>query len=143
MPYRFLEEIAIADVAFEASGDTLEELFGAAADAMLNVMVADPATVRVMATVEFRLENEALDMLLFDFLNELIFLKDARQLLLRMLSAKFEQVGGRHCVNVAAGGERLDPDRHPLVVDVKAVTLHLFRVERTERGWRAEVVLDI
>ncbi len=143
MPYRFLEEIAIADVAFEATGESLEELFIAAADALLNVMVAQPSTVRAMEQTEFHLENEALDMLLFDFLNELIFLKDARQLLLRVVSAKVVWSGGRYFVDALAEGEPLDPHRHPLVVDVKAVTLHLFQVEMTENGWRAQVVMDI
>jgi SHS2 domain-containing protein len=30
-----------------------------------------------------------------------------------------------------------------LIVDVKAVTLHRFIVERTPAGWRAAVILDI
>ena len=34
-------------------------------------------------------------------------------------------------------GERIDPARHEQVADVKAVTLHGLRVERTEVGWQA------
>ncbi len=143
MPYRFLEDIAIADVAFEAFGKDLEELFTAAADALLNVMVADPATVRADEEVDFRLENRELDMLLFDFLNELVFYKDARQFLLRVKSADITHDGVRFIVNAKAGGERPDPARHRLIVDVKAVTLHRFKVEESENGFRAEVVLDI
>ncbi len=143
MPYRFLEDIAVADVAFEATGRNREELFRAAADALLNVMVAEPATVGNVEQVDFRLENEALDLLLFNFLNELIFFKDARLLLLRVLSAPVSRAGKRFVVNARACGERLDPARHPLVIDVKAVTLHRFTVERTGTGWRAEVVLDV
>ncbi len=143
MPYRFLEDIAIADVAFEATGRNRGELFRAAADALLNVMVADMATVSFVEQVEFRLENEALDLLLFNFLNELIYFKDARLLLLRVLSATVTGAGKHFVVNARACGERLDPARHPLVVDVKAVTLHRFAVERTGKGWRAEVVLDV
>ena len=45
MPYRYLEDIATADVAFEAWGDTLEEMFVAAADATMNVMVSDLDTI--------------------------------------------------------------------------------------------------
>ena len=41
MPYRYLEDIATADVAFEARGKDLAELFMAAAEATMNVMVAD------------------------------------------------------------------------------------------------------
>jgi SHS2 domain-containing protein len=93
--------------------------------------------------VEFRLENEALDMLLFNFLGELIFYKDARLLLLRVISVIFSRAGTRFALNAEAHGEFLDPARHPMVVDVKAVTLHRFKVEKTEDMWRAEVVLDI
>jgi SHS2 domain-containing protein len=143
MPYRFLEDIAIADVAFEASGKSREELFVAAADALMNVMVADLTTIRTVEKVEFRLENEALDMLLFNFLGELIFYKDARLLLLRVTSVRFSRSGALFVLNAGTYGELLDPARHPLIVDVKAVTLHRFKVEKTEDGWRAEVVLDI
>ena len=41
MPYTYLEEIAIADIAFRATGKTEEEVFAAAADATVNVMVED------------------------------------------------------------------------------------------------------
>jgi SHS2 domain-containing protein len=143
MPYRYLEDIAIADVAFEAWGKTREEMFIAAADALMNVMVAELATIRAIDKVEFRLENEALDMLLFNFLNELIFHKDARQLLLRATSVAFSEADSHFTLHAKAAGERLDPARHPLIVDVKAVTLHRFRVEETAEGWWTEVVLDI
>jgi SHS2 domain-containing protein len=38
MPFRFLEEIATADVAFKAWGDTLQELFISSAAALLGTM---------------------------------------------------------------------------------------------------------
>ncbi len=39
MPYKFLEEIGTADIAFEAVGRDLPELFRDAADATMNVMI--------------------------------------------------------------------------------------------------------
>jgi len=143
MPYRFMEDIAIADVAFEAWGRSREEMFTAAADALLNVMVAKPDTILESEEVKIRLENSALDMLLFNFLGELIFFKDSRLLLLRIKSAIIEFIDGNYTLTAVARGERIDPSRHPLTVDVKAVTLHRFSVQETEDGWRTEVVLDI
>jgi SHS2 domain-containing protein len=143
VPYRFLEDIAIADVAFEARGESREEMFAAAADALMNVMVAELETIRPVEEVAFRLENRALDMLLFDFLGEFIFHKDARLLLLRPQSLTIIPESGRYTLHAVCRGERLDPARHPLTVDVKAVTLHRFQVEETEDGWRSVVVLDI
>jgi SHS2 domain-containing protein len=143
MPYRYLEDIAIADVAFAAWGKTREELFAACADALVNVMVADLATIRINEEIEVRLENGELDLLLFAFLNELVFYKDTRQLLLRADSLTINENHGESVLDARLAGERIDPDRHALIVDVKAVTLHRFRVEETTRGWEAEVVLDI
>ena len=144
MPYQFLEDIAIADVAFRATGKTLEEMFIASADALMNVMVADLKTLRMVEKVEFHLVNETLDMLLFNFLGELIFYKDARLLLLRVKSAIISQIDTHFfALNAEALGEKLDATRHPLIVDVKAVTLHRFKVEKKNEEWQSEVVLDI
>jgi SHS2 domain-containing protein len=143
MPYRFLDDIAIADVAFEARGKSREEMFTASADALMNVMVAELETIRPVVVVEVSLENRALDMLLFDFLNEYIFYKDARLLLLRVAELSIVPTEDHFTLKAVARGERLAPARHQLTVDVKAVTLHRFLVEETEEGWRSVVVLDI
>ena len=143
MPYRYLEDIATADVAFEARGKDLEELFTSAAEATMNVMVADLDTIGVRERLEFVVEHEELDLLLFNFLQELIFLKDARRLLLRVVSVSIDNgpAGFRLCAR--AVGEELDPAKHNLIVDVKAVTLYRFLLQQTEDGWLATVVLDI
>ncbi|SNB47740.1 archease [Geobacter sp. DSM 9736] len=141
MPYRYLEEIATADAAFEAWGSTPEEMFIAAADAMLNVMLDDLDTVRLEREVNFNLENSALDLLLFDFLNELVFQKDSRRLLLRAEKISFGS--SLLSLRAVARGEEIDYGRHNLSADVKAVTMYRFKVEQTPEGWRAMVVLDI
>jgi SHS2 domain-containing protein len=50
---------------------------------------------------------------------------------------------GRWVVDAIAVGEAIDPTRHQLAGDVKAVTMHRLRVVHTEDGWQATVVLDI
>jgi SHS2 domain-containing protein len=143
MPYRYLEDIAISDSAFEAWGETLEELFAAAADATMNVMVLDLETIGHHEHRPLRLEADAIDMLLFQLLQELIFFKDAEQLLLRVQDIRIEQQNSGFRLTAEAYGEVLNPQKHELIVDVKAVTLHRFHVKRSERGWEAAVILDI
>jgi SHS2 domain-containing protein len=143
MAYRYLEDIATADVAFEASGRDLAELFIAAADATMNVMVADLNTIGERETVTFSVEHEELDMLLFNFLQELIFLKDARRLLLRVLSVSIDRGVAGFSLLATAIGEELNQEKHNLIVDVKAVTLYRFHLQQTGEGWLATVVLDI
>jgi SHS2 domain-containing protein len=141
MSYRYLEHTA--DALFEAWGETLEELFSAAADALLNVMVEDVATIEPKEEVSIRVEHPELDLLLYNFLLELVFFKDARQLLLRVPTVAIAESGSAYCLAAVARGERIDRSRHPLLTDVKAVTLHGFTLEKTATGWRASVLLDV
>ena len=143
MPYRYLEDVTLADVAFEAWGATREEMFIAAADAAMNVMVEDLNTITAAQEKTIAKENESLEMLLFDFLGELVFLKDAEKLALRVSEIKLTEQNGRFSLTARAYGEKINPAKHPLNVDVKAVTLHQFRVWQSARGWHARVILDV
>ena len=142
-PYRYLEEIATADVAFEAWGATPEEAFLAAADATLNTMVEEIGTVAPREHREISIAADALDLLLFELLQELVYHKDAGRLLLRVRDLRIEEAGSGYRLHAEAIGETIDPARHPLLADVKAVTLHRLVVERTPDGWYAIVVLDV
>jgi protein archease len=143
MPYTYLEEIGTADIAFEATGRDLPELFSAAADATTNVMIDNIDAIQPRKARRIELSSDQLDMLLFDFLQELIFLKDAERLLLRMRDVQIDERDENYFLKATAEGEPLDVERHHQRADVKAVTLHGFSVERTEGGWKARVLLDI
>ena len=143
MPYEYLEDFGTADIAFEAIGRDLAELFRDAADATTNVMIDNIEAIQPGKTHKIELSNEKLDMLLFDLLQELIFLKDANRLLLRLREVQVTEKDEHYFVNATAEGEPLDAQRHHQRADVKAVTLHDFSVERTAGGWKARVLLDI
>jgi SHS2 domain-containing protein len=143
MPYRFLEDIATADVAFEAWGGTREELFAAAAAALLATMSDDPDLVERRREAAIRLEHEELDLLLYAFLAELVFLKDARRLLLHTDTVRINCGEDGFHLEAILRGEEIAPRRHRLQVDVKAVTLHRLKVMYENGVWRATVVLDI
>jgi SHS2 domain-containing protein len=100
--YRFLDDIATADIAFLACGQTLEETFIAAADATMNVMIEELASIRNVEKRALELSNDSLDMLLFNFLRELIYYKDAEQLLLRVKTVNTE----RSARNTVSAGEK-------------------------------------
>ncbi len=142
MPYRYLEDIATSDVAFEAWGNTIEELFVAASDATMNVMVEDINTISDKTRRSIRVEDTNIDMLLFQLLQELIFYKDADQLLLRLQKVRVQHQKNHYELTAEAYGEGLNMDKHELLADVKAVTLHRFKVEPDDQGWRANVILD-
>ena len=143
MSYEFLEDIAIADIAFRAWGKNLEEIFIAAGDATVNTMIENLDAIEPKETRTFTLENDALDMLLFNFLQEFVYYKDSELLLLRAQQVQIEEKGSEYHLSAVTQGEKLDRDRHEERVDVKAVTLHRFQLEKTDDGWTAMVILDI
>jgi SHS2 domain-containing protein len=143
MPYRYIDSIAIADVAFEAHGPTIEELFRACWEAAVNVMVSDLKTIEGKEKREITLREKSLELLLFNFLQEMIFLKDAEQLLLLIDTLKIASEDDEIKLRAELKGERINPLKHELIVDIKAVTLHHFMVKKSSDGWEATVVLDV
>lgn len=143
MPYRYLENIAIADIAFEAKAKTKEDLFIAAGDAVMNVMVDDLNTILAKDYRTLEVKAESMDMLLFKLLEELIYFKDAQRLLLRVSKINILEENGHYALGAEAYGEGINPEKHQLRIDVKAVTLHRLSVTQTKDGWQATVVLDI
>ncbi|GFE58324.1 archease [Geobacter sp. AOG1] len=143
MPYRYIDDIATADAAFALWGESREELFRSAAEALVHEMVENLAAIHPRETVEFTLEQGALDLLLMDFLSELIYLKDARQLLLKVDELEIGEGPDGFTLRSSCCGERIDPARHHLLADVKAATLYRLRVEQVDGRWEGTVVLDI
>jgi SHS2 domain-containing protein len=143
MPYRYLEDIALADAAIEAWDSSLEGLLISAADAAVNVMVEDLDSVRPLVDRVIELGPEAADLLLYQLLQELVYYKDAERLLLRVLRVNLTPKKGGYMLRAEARGEAIDPDRHRLGADVKAVTLHRLSVTAEADGWHAFVILDI
>ena len=143
MAYRYLDDIALADIAFEAEAASPGELFAEAWAATLAVMVDEPQDLGSDVARRVSLTEAALDLLLFDFLNRLLYYKDAERLLLRATGVDVRPAAGGWSLDAALAGEPIDPARRALGVDVKAITMHRLSVGETERGWRATVVLDV
>lgn len=143
MRYRFLEDIAIADVAFEAEGKTLPELFTSAALALTNTMVADLNTVEGKTEKKVFLSAADPEVLLYLFLQELVFYKDAELLLFSRYDLEIREEQGHWKLNAVLAGEELNQAKHETVADVKAVSLHKLKVEQTEGAWSASVILDV
>ena len=143
MPYAFLDDAPVADIGFTATGRTLDECFQSAADATLAAMVANPASLDDRARHSIAIDHELLDLSLLNFLQELVYYKDAHQLLLHASAVRVHRRDDRWRVEAVLQGERIDPHRHQLSADVKAVTVHRLRVAQTPDGWEATVVLDV
>lgn len=139
--FRFVDAVT-SDLSFIARGRSLEDLFSAAAEALVAATVENPDAVEARTARTLQLADTELDLLLMRFLNELIFLRDAEGLVLRPRALRFER-NGAHRLEAELVGEGLDPTRHRLADDVKAATAHGLRVAQTDEGWEASVTLDV
>lgn len=137
----FLDDIATADAAIESRGDTLEELFRASAMATFAVMV-DTAGVQPDTRKVLHLENSEIDGLLFDWLAEIIYLKDSEFMVFSKFDIKITK-NGDYCLDADIFGEEINQSRHHLKCDVKAITYHLFDVHEKEGKWVSRFILDL
>ena len=137
----FLDDIATADVAIESRGDTLEELFSASATATFEVMV-DTECVQPRIKKVLCLENDEIDKLLYDWLAEIIYLKDAEFMVFSKFDIKIKK-NSNYLLNAEIYGEEIDQSRHELRCDVKAITYHLFDVSKKDDRWISRFILDL
>ena len=138
--YRFLEDVAIADAAFQAEADSLEQLFALCAQAAFDVM-ADTTSVEPTSEEQVELASQTLDELLFDWLAELIYLKDKKSMLFSRFDVHIQKNNG-YTLKASVWGEPADQKKHRVRVDVKAVTYHLLEVRKEKDKWTARVILD-
>ena len=127
--FRFLEDVALADAAFEAFGDSPSELFAAAARALIETM-ANPDTVSGEWHRSIVLEEPDLGELLFEWLSRIVYEKDAAGVVFRdaTITVTHDQTGEGWRLVGDIDGAPVDPERHELHADVKAVTKHLYDV---------------
>ena len=140
--FRFLDDIALADLAFEAEGDSVEELFRAATRALLETL-ADPATVA--ATWERRMtkaEDDPAD-LLFEWLSDIVYWKDAAGVVFHDAELSVRHEGATWTLAAVLRGAPVDQTAQTLRSDVKGITKHLYNVRQEGPRWYARVVVDV
>ncbi|PIN74056.1 archease [Candidatus Woesearchaeota archaeon CG10_big_fil_rev_8_21_14_0_10_45_16] len=138
--YQFIDHTA--DVLFKAAAKTLPELFEQCGLAVEETQV-DLSKVEQKKKTRFSVEGKDTERLLFNFLDELLFYKDAEQLLFNRFEIEIKEKEGGFKLHCIAHGEKLDVEKHHPKVDVKAITMHLFKVEKKRNGWEAQVLIDI
>lgn len=140
--FRVLDEIAIADVAFEVVADAPSELCTAVAHALFETL-ADPKTVCRTWHRTIDLQHEQFPELLFAWLSEIVYWKDADGVVFCDASASTASDGGYWRLHGTLDGALIDSSQQDLRSDIKAVTKHLYDVRQEGAGWTATVVLDI
>ena len=128
-----------ADLGLRVRAESLPQLMADAGRGLFAMVVEDLDAVRPVASRDFEVPGKDLTYLLFDWLNELLYVCDTERLAFSQFDVQMTDDG----LAATAHGEPLDPNRHHLTHEIKAITYHGLRVEETSDGWLAEVIVDI
>lgn len=135
--YHLLEHTA--DMGIEAQGKTMAELFRQMALGLRQI-ITECTDVRPQAVISLKVSGKDREELLVNWLGELLFLLESRQL----LPSEFViETIDDYSLNAQVLGETFDPDRHFIEREVKAVTYHQIMVELRDKDWYAQVFVDL
>jgi SHS2 domain-containing protein len=141
MGYEYFDHTG--DIGVALSGRTLDELFTSAAAAFSDSITA-LAAIEPRRPEELAVAAPELDLLLVDFLSELLYRFDTRGWLTRQAEVDVRERDGGWALQGTLLGEKHDPARHPIRVLIKAVTYHQLHITRgDDELWRGKVVFDI
>ena len=138
-----------ADIGFYAYGKSLEEAYENAGLAMFNV-ITDIDKVKKVESREFEIVSEDLVSLLYDYLEELLFLQDTEFLFFCDFKIDIEKMGDNgssdlenYKLTCSAYGEEIDWDVHTHKSEVKAITFHKMCVKEDDGVFKLRAILDL
>lgn len=140
MPYRFLEDVSLAEIAYKVEAKNLEDLFRDSALALTEIMV-DIHTVDEAKSLEVELEGHDTDTLLYRFLNKIVSIKDSEGLIFREYVISLNDTATK--LKCTMKGEKINQAKHILRNDVKGVSMYLFGIKRKNGDYTVTVVVDI
>lgn len=128
-----------ADIGLRVTAESIDELLIDAGRGLASLLVANPDAVRPVVERRLRIEGTELDYLLFDWLTELLYVFSTERLILTQFELRRDENG----LAATAWGEPMDPERHQMEHEVKAITYHGLTCRPTANGYEAEVIVDI
>jgi SHS2 domain-containing protein len=145
MKYKFLEHTA--DVKFLAEGKTIEECFKAAALALKETIIKEKIEIKKGEKQKFQIEGKDYESLLYNFLEEFLFLLDAEDFLfsdIKKIEIKKNKEKG-YILKAEVLGDKAS--RYIFTNDVKAITYNDIFVKKQKKGknekFICQVVLDV
>jgi SHS2 domain-containing protein len=139
MGYSYAEDGPTADLTVDTWGETLEEVFAQAGFALFNAITPIEG-IQKAETREFQVEGDDMGALLFNFLDELLYIHEVDLIVFSAFDLEIDKE--RFKLKAVCYGESFDLGRHPRGIAIKAVTFHLMNIQQSDEGWNLRVVLD-
>lgn len=135
MRYKFLEHTA--DIKFIAFGSSLEGAFENSAIAMFKAMYNDKVKTKIKKKIMVKGNN--LESLLYNFLEELLFLLDSTNFFASKLKVKIDK--SKMLLESVVFGD--NASNYKISLQVKAVTYNEMIIKKIKGKWMCQVVLDV
>jgi len=128
-----------ADIGIIAYGNTKEEAFEVAAEAMFD-LICPLDKIEEKERFDIEVDAEDLESLLVTWLNELLYVFDVKKLIFKKFNVTL--IGNNQLISHCFG-EKFDPKKHEIIREIKAVTYNLLKIENKDNQWMIQVVFDI
>lgn len=128
-----------ADLGLRVRAESLEALFVEAGRGLFSILVENVDEIGLDESLDIEIAGTDTDYLFFDWLSELLYQFETQH----QLFGSFEVTLTDQGLTAVCRGEKVDRARHRLSHEVKAITYHGLRVEQSDGGWEAEVIVDI
>lgn len=134
--YEFIEHTA--DIAIRVKGKDLKELFKNAAAAVFDIIAERKTSEGTNIRLAVSQEADNLDELFVNWLNELLSLSAAKDLI--FTEFKIDSIEEK-ALKAAVFGQRTNSFR--MKAEIKAATYHELKLEKNDSGWQATLILDV
>jgi SHS2 domain-containing protein len=131
-----------ADVGIFGVGSSLEEAFQEGAKALFQVM-ADIGNIEPKNETTVKVEAPDEEALFVEWLNALLAQKDVEDMFFSDFMVSIERVQETFVLTGVAKGERTNPEKHHLKIEVKAATYSQLKIEKSGKMFRAQCVVDV
>lgn len=135
--YEFFD--VTADAGFYAYGENINQAFENAALAMFNI-ITDTQNVSNTKTYYFSIQSEDKISLLYDFLEELLFIHETEFMLFSQFSINIDD---NLNLKAIVKGEMIDWEKHKRGSEIKAITFHKMNIEQTKDSCKIQAILDL
>jgi SHS2 domain-containing protein len=128
-----------ADIGIVAYGADIKQVFANAALGLFNLM-ADLDDFKEDLQRELELSAEDVEVLLVEWLNELIYIFDVEHIIFKRF--EIERLTSTQ-IKARCFGEKIKPGQHKLKREIKAATYHMLRISKEDGGYKVQVIFDI
>jgi SHS2 domain-containing protein len=128
-----------ADIGIVAYGTDIKQVFANAALGLFNLM-ADLDDFKEDVRREVELSAEDVEILLVEWLNELIYIFDVEHIIFKRF--EIEELTSTQ-IKARCFGEKIKPGKHKLKREIKAATYHMLRISKDDGSYKVQVIFDI